>query len=82
MLELLQTLIGIPLAAFVAIKGSEYLGARAAGNYDGMYDPEGNAGKAYVGATRAVCAMVAAVAGAIQTPSIIKTIVNAIDALG
>ena len=82
MIELIQTIIGIPLAVFVAVKGSEYLGTRAAQNYDGMHDPQGNAGKAYVGATRAVCVLVAAVAGAIQTPSIIKTVVNAIEALG
>ena len=82
MLELIQTIIGIPIAVLVAVKASEHLGARAAQNYDGMYDPQGNAGKAYVGVTRAVCVMVAAVAGAIQTPSIIKTVVNAIEALG
>ena len=81
MIELLQTIIGIPLAVFVAIKGSQYLGGIAADQYHGTHDPEGNAGKAYVGVTRAICTMVAAVAGAIQAPSIIKSIVNAIEAL-
>ena len=81
MLELVQIIIGIPIAVFVAVKGSEYLGNKAAGEYRGMYDPEGNSGRAYVGVTRAICTMVAAVAGAIQAPSIIKTIVNAVEAL-
>ena len=72
--------IALVVAAIVVHLLSKELGERATRNYRGMYDPEGNYGRAYGRAVKQSVLLATGIAGAIKLPAILGGIAKIVAA--
>lgn len=66
--------VALIVAAIVVYVLSSKLGDRAARNYRGMYDPEGNSARAHGRAVRQSVLLATGIAGAVKLPAILSGI--------
>ncbi len=71
----------IMIATTAVCLGTKYIGNLGASQYKGMFDPEGNAGRAYMTAAKYLSLMASGIAGAIKLPAIINAIGKVIAAI-
>ena len=80
----MYTILEYPIALIVAAVVTYFLattwGERASWHYRGVYDPEGNYGRAYSSAIRQAVLLATGIAGAIKAPAILKAIAEIIAA--
>ena len=72
--------VAIVVAVIAVALGTKYIGDMGASHYRGMFDPEGNATRAYTIAAKYLSLMASGIAGAIKLPAIIEAIGRALAA--
>ena len=73
--------VALIVAAVVVYVLSSKLGDRAARNYRGMYDPEGNSARAHGRAVKQSVLLATGIAGAVKLPAILSGIAKIVGAV-
>lgn len=74
LLSIFEYPVALIVAAIVVYVLSSKLGDRAAPNYRGIYDPEGNSARAHGRAVRQSVLLATGIAGAVKLPAILNGI--------